>query len=137
MTYVFDASFVGAIIIPDEHNPRINKMQAGIGEEENIYVPQLLWYEIASIFRNLIRRKRYTPDEVLQFIPLLAAVRLETDHKTGPDYSQKLLRFCNEYNLSSYDASYLELAERKKAVLCTLDQDLGAAAKKRGVAVLR
>jgi len=137
MTYVFDASFVGAIIIPDENNPRINKIQAGIGEEEDIFVPQLLWYEIASIFRNLIRRKRYTPDEVLQFIPLLTAVRLETDHKTGPDYSQKLLCLCNEYNLSSYDASYLELAERKNAVLCTLDKDLGSAAKKRGVAVLK
>jgi len=137
MTYVFDASFVGAIIIPDENNPRINKIQAGIGEEEDIFVPQLLWYEIASIFRNLIRRKRYTPDEVLQFIPLLAAVRLETDHQTGPDYSQKLLRFCNEYNLSSYDASYLELAERTNAILCTLDEDLGAAAKKRGVAVMK
>ena len=137
MTYVFDASFVGAIIIPDEHNPRINKIQANIGEEENIFVPQLLWYEIASIFMNLIRRKRYTPDEVLQFIPLLAAVRLETDNKTGADYSQQLLRLCNEYNLSSYDAAYLELAERKKASLCTLDEDLRSAAKKHNVAVLK
>ena len=137
MTYVFDASFVGAIIIPDENNPRINKIQADIGEEEDIFVPQLLWYEIASIFMNLIRRKRYTPDEVLQLIPLLAAVRLETDHKTGADYSQKLLRLCNEYNLSSYDAAYLELAERTNAVLCTLDENLVAAAKKRGVTVLK
>jgi len=137
MTYVFDASFVGAIIIPDEHNPRINKIQAGIGEEENIFVPQLIWYEIASIFRNLIRRKRYTPDEVVQFIPLLAAVRLETDHETGADYSQQLLRLCNEYNLSSYDAAYLELAERTNAVLCTLDEDLRVVAKKRGVAVMK
>ena len=137
MTYVFDASFVGAIIIPDENNPRINKIQAGIGEEEDIFVPQLLWYEIASIFRNLIRRKRYTPDEVLQFIPLLAAVRLETDHETGADYSQQLLRLCNEYNLSSYDAAYLELAERTNAVLCTLDENLRVVAKKRGVAVMK
>jgi len=137
MTYVFDASFVGAIIIPDENNPRINKIQADIGEEEDIFVPQLLWYEIASIFMNLIRRKRYTPDEVLQLIPLLAAVRLETDHKTGADYSQKLLRLCNEYNLSSYDAAYLELAERTNAVLCTLDENLVAAAKKHGVTVLK
>jgi predicted nucleic acid-binding protein len=137
MTYVFDASFVGAIIIPDERNPGINKIQAGIGEEEDIFVPQLLWYEIASIFRNLIRRKRYTPDEVLQFIPLLAAIRLETDHETGADYSQQLLRLCNEHNLSSYDAAYLELAERTNAVLCTLDEDLRVVAKKRGVAVMK
>jgi len=137
MTYVFDASFVGALIIPDENNPIINEIQAGIGEEETIFVPQLLWYEIASIFMNLIRRKRYAPDEVLPFIPLLAAVRLETDHKTGAEYTAKLLRLCNEYNLSSYDAAYLELAERANAVLCTLDEDLRAVAKKRGVAVMK
>ena len=59
------------------------------------------------------------------------------DFETGIGYSQKLLRLCNDYNLSSYDAAYLELAERKKAVLCTLDDDLRAAAKKHGVAVIK
>ena len=136
MVYVFDASFVGAIIIPDEYNPRIKEVQAGIGEEETVLVPQLLWYEISNILNKLIRSKRYTLDDVIQFIPLLAAIRLETDSEAGPRYSQKLLRLCDTYNLSSYDASYLELAERKEAVLCTLDAALEDAAQKRGVAVL-
>ena len=137
MIYVFDASFVGAIIIPDEKNPRVDNIRANIGEHEEIFVPQLLWYETASIFKNLIRRKRYSLDEVLQFFPLLAAIRLTCDFETGPAYSQKLLRLCSDYNLSSYDAAYLELAERKKAALCTLDEELRAAAKKYGVAVLK
>jgi len=137
MTYVFDASFVGALIIPDEKNPRVDKMYDKIENEDEKNTPQLLWYEIASIFRNLIRHRRFTNDEVVQLFPKLVALGLKTDFETGPDFSQKLLRFCNEYNLSSYDAAYLELAERKNAVLCTLDKDLGAAAKKRGVAVLK
>jgi len=33
---------------------------------------------------------------------------------TKASYSQKLLHLCNDYNLSSYDATYLELADRKK-----------------------
>ena len=136
MSYIFDASFVGAIVIPDEYNPRVSKIQADIGEEETIFVPQLLWYEIANIFSKLIRSKRYNYDEVLRFFPLLSAIRLDTDSETGPHYSQQLLRLCNEYKLSSYDASYLELAERKGAVLCTLDSALAAAAHKRGVGVL-
>ena len=81
MTYVFDASFVGALIIPDEKNSMVDNIRANIGEDEEIFVPQLLWYEIANIFKNLIRRKRYTFDEVLQFFPRLAAIRLETDHE--------------------------------------------------------
>ena len=136
MNYVFDASFAGALIIPDEKNPGVDKIHANIGEDEEILVPQLFWYEIANIFKNIIRRKRFTFDEVLTFFPSLAAIRLTSDYETGPGYSEKLLRLCNDYNLSSYDASYLELAERKKAALCTLDDNLTAAAKKRGVTVM-
>jgi len=136
MIYVFDASFVGAQIIPDEKNPLVDKLQATIGEDEEIFVPQLLWYETANIFRNLTLRKRYTFDEVLQFFPLLTAIRLTTDFETGSVYSEKLLRICNDYGLSAYDAAYLELAGRKKAVLCTLDENLVKAAKKYGVVTL-
>jgi predicted nucleic acid-binding protein len=135
LIYVFDASFAGALIIPDEKNPGVDKIQANIGEDEEILVPQLFWYEIANIFKNIIRRKRYTFDEVINFFPSLTAIRLTSDFETGPGYSEKILRLCNDYNFSSYDASYLELAERKKAALCTLDDNLIAAAKKRGVKV--
>ena len=137
MIYVFDASFAGAFIIPDEKNPGVEKIRANIGEDEEIFVPQLFWYEIASIFRNVIRHKRFTFDEVLNFFPSLTAIRLTSDFETSPGYAEKLLRLCNDYNLSSYDASYLELAERKRAALCTLDDKLTAAAKKRGVTVLK
>jgi predicted nucleic acid-binding protein len=135
MDYVFDASFIGAIIIPDEKNPKVDKTHAAFGESEEIYSPQLLWYEVTNILKKLIRHKRYTFDEVLQLHPNLAAIRITVDSETGTDYSQKLLRLCNDYNLSAYDAAYLELAGRKKAVLCTLDEGLRAAAKKHGVAV--
>jgi len=137
MIYVFDASFVGALIIPDEKNPIVDKMRATIGEDEEIFVPQLLWYEVASIYSNLTLRKRYPFDEVLEFFPLLEAMRLTTDFETGTAYSEKLLRICNDYSLSAYDATYLELAGRKKAVLCTLDENLIKAAKKYGAVTLK
>ena len=134
MVYVFDASFVGALIIPDEINPGVEEIYSGIGEDE-IFAPQLLWYEVANIFNNLLRRRRHNYNEVRQLIPALAAIRLKTDFETGAVYSEKLLRLCTEYNLSSYDIAYLELAERKKAILCTLDGGLQTAAKKHGIAI--
>jgi len=137
MEYVYDASFIAASIIPDEKNPKVDKLRASIGENEEIYVPQLLWYEITNIFKNLTRRKRYTYDEVLQFFPLLEAVRLTSDYESGAEYTQRLLRLCNDYNISAYDAAYLELAGRKKAVLCTLDEGLQTAAGKHGVETLK
>ncbi|MCL2878819.1 MAG: type II toxin-antitoxin system VapC family toxin [Treponema sp.] len=135
--FVFDASFVGALIIPDEKNPVVDRMYAKIGNDDERYSPHLLWYEIANIFNNLIKRRRYTYAEVMDFFPCLAAFNLIDDSKTGIEYSKKLLHLCNDYQLSSYDASYLELAERKSAVLCTLDESLRAAAVKYGVAVIK
>ena len=137
MIYTFDVSFVSALVIPDEKNPRIEKIRASINESDGVFVPQLFWYEIANIFQNLSRRKRYSYNEVLQFFPFVAAIKLTTDHEKGIAYTQKLLSLCNTYNLSSYDAAYLELADRKNAMLCTLDKGLCAAAKKHGIAILK
>jgi len=133
--YVFDVSFVGALIIPDEKNPSVDRMYDKINNEDERYAPHLLWYETANLFKNLLRRKRYTFDEVLRLFPPLTALCISCDFETGTGYAEKLLRLCNDYNISSYDAAYLELAARKKAVLCTLDENLLAAAKQYGVGV--
>ena len=137
MIYVFDASFIGALIIVDEKNPRVDKMYEKITNEDIKFAPHLIWYEMSSIFYKLIQHNRFTYNQVMLLFPHLSAVRLTDDYETGADYSQKLLKLCADYNLSSYDASYLELAERKKAILCTLDKGLYTAAKKHGVTVLK
>jgi predicted nucleic acid-binding protein len=136
VVYVLDASFVGAVIIPDEKNSETEKIYMQIKDDDAKYVPSLFSYEMANIFMNLIRHKRHTYAKVLELIPVLSSIRIITDFETGPDYTKKLLFLSSEYGLSSCDAAYLELAERKNAALCTLDERLQAAAKKRGVPVL-
>jgi predicted nucleic acid-binding protein len=120
MHYIFDTSFVTALIIPDGKS-----------------APHLFWYEITNVLKNLTRRGCFSIAEAMQFYPRLDAIGLAYDNTTGSDYSRKLLYLSNEFNLVSYAAAYLELAERKKAVLCTMDEKLRAAAKKSGVAVLK
>ena len=137
MIYVFDSSFIGALIIPDEKNPLVDKLYEKIDDKDEIYVPHLLYYEIANLFNMLSRRRRFTINEVMQFFPRYAAFQLIYDSETGINYSKKLLCICNDYNISAYDAAYLELAKRKKAILCTLDLGLQAAAKKCGILVLK
>jgi len=137
MDYVLDSSFIVALVIPDEKSQLVSKMYDKIQNEDDRYTPHLLWYEIANIFRNLTRRYRFNYDEIKLIFPHLASFNLICDFETGIEYSKKLLLLCNDYNISSYDAAYLELAERKKAVLCTLDEGLLAAAKKHGVKTLK
>ena len=133
MNYVYDASFIIAIILPDENSPKIDKIHDALDENDEVYIPQLNWYETANVFRNLIRHNRFTADEVSYFFPMLSFVNFKTDFETSANYSKKIWELGNNYNLSAYDAAYLELANRKKAVLCTLDKDLLNAAEKHGV----
>jgi predicted nucleic acid-binding protein len=135
LIYVFDASFVGALIIPDEKNPSVDRMYEKINNEDEKYAPHLLWYETANVFKNLLMRKRYTFDQVFRLFPPLTALCINCDFETGTGYAEKILRLCNDYNISSYDAAYLELARRKKAVLCTLDENLQATAAQYGVTI--
>ena len=136
MIYVFDSSFIAAQIIPDEKTPHSLKLYSKITGKDERHTPQLLWYEITNVFYSLIRRKRYTHIEIVYFYKPLLALNLITDLESGVNYSHKIFRLSNDYNLSSYDAAYLELAERKKATLCTLDNNLRNAAKKHGVTVI-
>ena len=136
MLYVLDASFTGTLIIPDEKNINVEKMYKQINTHDEKWVPAIFTYEMSNLFMNLLRRKRNTYDEVIELLSVLHAIRLKYDHETGIEYSKKLLRLCNDYNLSSYDAAYLELAERKNAVLCTMDDGLQATANRYGVRVL-
>jgi len=137
MIYIFDSSFLSALVIPDEKNLQVDKMYSKVENDDERYAPHLLWYELTNVFKNLIRRNRFTVTEVLQLYPRLDAIKFTCDFASGTDYSMKLLDLCNKYNLSSCDAAYLELAERKKAVLCTMDENLIKAAKKHGVVTLK
>ena len=136
MVYVFDSSFVIATIIPDEETPEIKSLHSKIKNNDEKHAPQLIWYEIANVFMNLIRRKRFSKEEVNHLIPLLSFVNLSTDFESGANYAKRLWNLCSDYNLSAYDAAYLELAKRKRAVLCTLDENLINAANKYGVEVI-
>jgi predicted nucleic acid-binding protein len=44
--------------------------------------------------------------------------------------------FAVKHGLTAYDATYLELALRKNAILATLDNPLAAAARSKGPTVL-
>ena len=133
MVYVYDSSFIVTLILPDEKNSKTDKIHRATNE---IFIPQLLWYEVANIFMNLIRRKRFTYEEIIQFFSTMSSLNTKTDFETGIVYTKRIWQLSAKYNLSAYDAAYLELADRKKAVLCTLDDGLISAAKKHGVAVI-
>ena len=67
------------------------------------------------------------------FLEMLEGVEIEVDAATFAHALSGTLQLARRYKLSSYDASYLELALRQGVPLATLDADLQNAAKKAGV----
>jgi predicted nucleic acid-binding protein len=64
---------------------------------------------------------------------MLEEVDIEVDEATFKHSLSDTLQLARRYQLSAYDASYLELALRLGLDLATLDEDLQRAAEKTGV----
>lgn len=67
------------------------------------------------------------------FLEMLGGVAIQPDDATFGRALTDTLHLARRYGLSSYDASYLELALRAGLPLATLDADLSKAARKAGV----
>lgn len=60
---------------------------------------------------------------------------IKTDLETNAHAWHATLQLADRHNLTPYDAAYLELAQRRRLPLATLDHDLANAAEAEGVAV--
>jgi predicted nucleic acid-binding protein len=71
------------------------------------------------------------------FSALLEGVAIEVDPDTFSHALSDTRHLARRYRLSSYDASYLELALREAKPIATLDEDLRRAATKAGVKIFK
>lgn len=131
---VVDASLCGAWILPDEASPRAEKILAGIAQGSlELVVPALWHYEMVNLLRSALRRKRIGPDDARGALDALALVPVV--HEDIPEASarRRILYLAGQFDLSAYDAAYLELADRFKIPLHSTDGKLVAAATRLGL----
>lgn len=129
MPFVLDASIVGCWALEDENHPVAEAAFAQIKTDEAI-VPNLWWFEVRNILLTNERRRRIAESETAIFLRDLSRFQMRIDR--SPEEAQ-LLRLARSHRLSVYDASYLELAQRERIPLATLDADLAAAAHAESV----
>jgi predicted nucleic acid-binding protein len=96
-------------------------------------VPMTWGLEIANVIARCEAKDQVTPAQSGAFIALLEGVSIEVDGDTFAHVFSDTLQLARRYRLSSYDASYLELALRHGSPIATLDEDLRRAATKAGV----
>ena len=131
--YVADARAVAALFLPDERNRSLRDIFQALGDDE-ILAPSLFWHEISNVIHGAQKKGRLTEAEALSLWPALSAIGLRIDDRSGPGYAGELCQSAGAHGLSSYDASYFELAARRGATLVSLDEDLRKAASGAGTA---
>ncbi|WP_374242006.1 type II toxin-antitoxin system VapC family toxin [Zoogloea sp.] len=134
MRFVLDNSVVVGWFLEDQATPYTDVVSVLL-EQDQAVVPALWELEFANVLRTACRKERLTADEAHQIIEQICALPILIDRETpGP---AELLALALRYNLSSYDAAYLELALRLQIRIATKDEPLRAAAEAAGVGVVR
>jgi predicted nucleic acid-binding protein len=81
------------------------------------------------------RRNRLNQSGSTRFLELLSALPIKIEHFSQQRSFDSVINLAREQNLSSYNATYLDLAIQTGLKLATLDQSLRNAADKSGVAL--
>jgi predicted nucleic acid-binding protein len=97
-------------------------------------VPAIWPLEVANVLLVAERRDRLSEAQASRFLELLTQLPIDVDD--APHDLAAIVAAGRRHELSSYDASYLVLAERLGAPLATLDRRLSKAAERAGVELL-
>lgn len=127
---VADASFCGAWVLTDESSGAAESLLARIiSGSVQLVVPALWHYEMLNLLRSAVRRKRLVMEDLDLTVESLERVPMTLEDLPGAPARRRILHLAMQFDLSSYDAAYLELADRFKISLQTNDAKLAAAAK--------
>jgi predicted nucleic acid-binding protein len=135
MTCVIDASVALGWSFKDEFTSALQKLLQRV-KADGAVVPSLWATEVANGLLQGEKRGRIAWSDCTTVLTTLAALPIETDGETVARAWSATLSLARAERLTVYDAAYLELAARRALPLASLDEDLTAAAKKIGVAVL-
>ena len=130
--FVADASAMGWVH-PAQPTKETAAMLDAIADGATLEVPSLWPLEVANALLVLVRRRKLTEGDRQAGLGWLRGLRLRLDHDMASLAFSRLSDLAAAHQLSVYDASYLELAQRRNLVLGCKDGPLRTAARRAGV----
>ena len=131
---VIDASVALAWCFPDEASDYADGVLVALDGRMAI-VPAIWPVEITNALLVGERRKRIRQPEARRFLELLKGLSILEDGQPFADTVSNILPLAREYDLSAYDAAYLDVAVRHGTPLATLDAALQKAARAAGLKI--
>jgi predicted nucleic acid-binding protein len=123
MPFVLDSSVALAWLLPDEGGDAVDALADRL-EQDFALVPAIWSLEVGNALLIAQRRGRIKDEELDGLIAALTVLPIEIDpDASGPGLSA-ILDLARRLGLTSYDAAYVELAQRRALSLATLDGKL-------------
>ena len=135
MSFVVDNSVALAWCFEDEQTQPIMDLLDRVAVTGAV-APSLWPLEALNGLLMAERRKRLDSERRQRLAGFLRGLPVTLDTETADQAWTVTARLAERHRLTLYDAAYLELAQRRKLPLATLDEDLIRAGKALGMTLL-
>lgn len=133
--FVVDNSIVVAWCFRDESSSYADSVLGSLEDGEAL-VPGVWPLEVGNVLAMAERRGRLQPEDISQFLAMLAALPISVEQESPERMLTEILALARKVDLTTYDASYLDLAIRLGLPIATADARLVKAARKYRVPLL-
>jgi predicted nucleic acid-binding protein len=134
--FVADNSVIMSWCFQDEINPYADFILDRL-EEVTAFVPSIWPLEVGNVLLVAERHHRLSEAGSARFLNLLSDLPIFIEQEEPETMFKEILALARQYKLSTYDASYLNLAMRRGLPLATLDKHLIAAAQRSRVPLVK
>lgn len=135
MSLVIDSSITLAWFFEDERSAAADAVLLQVAESGAV-APSLWRLEVANALQMAVPSKRIDATFRDASLADLRALEVEIDSETDRQAWTTTLELAARFRLTLYDAAYLELSQRLRLPLASLDRELRAAGKSLGVPLL-
>lgn len=122
-TIIIDASVVAKWLLPDENNLIADIIKKAFANREiAVAIPSLIFYEINNLLKSAVLSKRISAKDSVDFYE--SFLNLNFTILWSKELLKNTLQKALDLNISSYDASYVALAEYLNIPFYTADEKL-------------
>ena len=133
--FVVDNSVVMSWCFQDEGGEYADKILSRL-ESAQAFVPSVWPLEVGNVLVVAERQNRLSEADTILFLSLLGQLPILVEQETPGRMLREIVALAREHDLSTYDASYLDLAMRSGIPIATLDATLIRAAQRSRVGVV-
>ena len=126
--FVVDNSVVMAWCFADEGDGYAESVLDSL-TSGRAYVPAVWPLEVGNVLLSSERRGRLSRAAAVRFLALLSDLPISVEQETPERMLKEIISLAYDHDLSTYDASYLDLAMRLDLPLATRDAPLIRAAE--------